>query len=323
MGIWFPRGIKEPKLVWAPIVSKMNEYYADFDSFLGPKHTVLFTLPVAENKVRGLTLDHQITIYYQDWVEPPAKTNQSIQHAVEACPGMRISYNLCGDYVAMSGRRGDPPSKYLDIDCADFRHILDFFSKYFDETIRETPSGGTVRAVKINCPLEQKLKGCEKFQSVMVDRDFSSDSMVSDLSKILEDPMWICKLDRDELEDEATLLDELPENAWQNLNAEVLATNMNPRCDAWGMSVSSPGHFDGSVIIMREYGKDLDVEGVQHICAYFLEVLPPLFEKLLCGEISRGDVLAEIKREKIMEWNRQQYQETLQTSDYNVDWSRA
>ncbi|KAJ5998539.1 hypothetical protein N7451_006349 [Penicillium sp. IBT 35674x] len=252
--------------------------------------------------MRGLTLDHQITIYYQDWVEAPAKTNQSIQHAVEVCPGKRIPYDLCGDYVAMSGRRGDPPSKYLDIDCADFRHILDFFSTYADGTIRETPSGGTVRAVQINCPLEQRLKGCEEFQSVMVDRDFPSTKMVSELSMALEDPMWICKLDRDELKNGAMLLDELPENPWQNLNGEILATDIDPKSDGWGMSSRSPWNFDGSVLVMRRYGRDLDVEWLQHICAYYLEVLPPLFAKTSCGEISRDDVLAEITCEKIMKW---------------------
>ncbi|KAJ6108541.1 hypothetical protein N7523_009864 [Penicillium sp. IBT 18751x] len=283
----------------------MGEYHADFDSFLGPKHAVLFTLPVNENKRRGVILDHQIKTYYQDWDDRPARTNQSIQHAVEACHGMRIPYNLCGDYVAMSGRRGDPPSEYLDIDCADFRHILDFFSTYFDETIRETPSGGSVRAVQISCPLEQKLKSCEQFQSVNVDRDFPSTRMVSGLSMALEDPMWICQLDRDELKNGTRLLDELPENAWQNPNAEILASDIDPESDGWGISSCSPWLFDGSVIVMRRNGKDLDVEWVQHICAYYLEVLPSLFARALSGEISRGDVLAEITREKIIEWNRE------------------
>lgn len=45
--------MKEPELVWSLIVSKMDEYHADFDTFLGPKHAVLFTLPVDENKRLG------------------------------------------------------------------------------------------------------------------------------------------------------------------------------------------------------------------------------------------------------------------------------
>jgi hypothetical protein len=60
--------------------------------------------------------------------------------------------------------------------------------------------------------------------------------------------------------------------------------------------------MDGSVIVMRKYGKDLDVEWVQHICAYYLEILQPLFARSLSGEVSRGDVLAEVTREKIMAW---------------------
>lgn len=303
IGIWFPRDTKEPVLVWAPIISRVDEFHADFDGFLGPSHAVLLTLPFNENKRRGLILDHQITIYYQDWDErPTTKTNQSIQHAVEACQGMRVSYNLCGDYVAMSGRRGDPASEYLDIDCADFRHILDYFSTYFDETIRETPSGGSVRAVQINCPLEQKLKSREQFQSVVVDRDFPSTKLISGLSMALEDPMWICEINRDELKDGIALLDQLPEDPWRNLHAEILATDIDAESDSWGMPSRFHWRFDGSIIVMRRYGKDLDVEWVQHICAYYLEVLQPLFAMSLSGEISREDVLAEITCEKIMAW---------------------
>lgn len=215
---------------------------------------------------------------------------------------MRVPYKLCGDYIAMSGKRGDPPSEYLDIDCADFRHILDYFSTYSDETIREAPTSGSVRAVQISCALEQKLKSCEQVQSVVVDRDFPSNKIISGLSVALEDPMWICEIDRDELKDGITLLDEPPANAWRNLHAEILATDINPESECWGMSSSSPWHLDGSVIVMRRYGKDLDIEWVQHICAYYLEILQPRFARSLSGEVSRGDVLAEITREKIMAW---------------------
>ncbi|CAI7639200.1 unnamed protein product [Penicillium pancosmium] len=305
IGIWFPRDTKEPKLVWVTITSKMGEYYADFDAFLGPNHAVLFTIPLIENKRRGLlTLDHQITIYYQDWDDRPPKTNQSVQHAVEACNGMRVPQNLYGDYVAVGGRRGDPPFQYFDIDCADFRHILDYFSTCFDETICETLSGGSVRAVKISCPLEQKLKlnCCEQFQSVAVDRDFSSTRMISGLSMALGDPIWICEINNDELKDGITQLDELPENPWQNTHAQILSIDIDAKSDSWGMSSSPPWHFDGSIIVMRGNGMDLDVEWVQHICAYYLKVLQPLFARSLSGELSREDVLAEVTREKIMTW---------------------
>lgn len=53
---------------------------------------------------------------------------------------------------------------------------------------------------------------------------------------------------------------------------------------------------------MREYGKDLDAEWVKHICAYYLEILQPLFARSLSGEVSRGDLLAKITSEKIMAW---------------------
>jgi hypothetical protein len=59
-----------------------------------------------------------------------------------------------------------------DMTLADFRHVHDYFSTYADETIRETPSGGSVLAVQLNCALEQRLYARDTFTSVAVDRDF-------------------------------------------------------------------------------------------------------------------------------------------------------
>jgi hypothetical protein len=170
-----------------------------------------------------------------------------------------------------------------------------------DETISEVSTGGSVRAVQISCPPEQKLKSCEEFQSLAVDRDFPS-TIISGLSMALGVPMWICEINRDELKDGITLLDEPPENAWRNLPAEILAIDINPESECWGTPSSSSWHVDGSVLVMREYGKDLEVEWVQHICAYYIEVLQPLFARSLSGEVSRRDVLAEVTSEKIMAW---------------------
>ncbi|KAJ6125952.1 hypothetical protein N7471_010445 [Penicillium samsonianum] len=86
--------------------------------------------------------------------------------------------------------------------------------------------------------------------------------MVSGLSMAPEDPMWICKINPDELKDGITLLDELPEDAWRNLHPEILAIDIDAEFDSWGMSSSSPWRFGGSIIVMRRYGKDLDAEWV-------------------------------------------------------------
>jgi hypothetical protein len=69
---------------------------------------------------------------------------------------------------------------------ADFRHILDYFSTYHDQTIRETPSGGSALVVQVNCALEQRLYARDAFISVAVDRDFiRTTNIISPLSEAL------------------------------------------------------------------------------------------------------------------------------------------
>ncbi|KAE8419970.1 hypothetical protein BDV36DRAFT_293621 [Aspergillus pseudocaelatus] len=188
LGIWFPRDANRLRLKWAPIYSpEWGFHYPYFDLYLGSDNGVLFTIPFAENKRRGLELDHYLTIYYRDWNEI---ANKSVYAAVEAC-------------------HGTSDHKFADITLADFRHALDWFSTYFNNTVRETPSGGSVLPVKISCPLEQKVHGRELFIPVAIDRDFPSMSSVSPLSQALGLPIRVCQLERGGLERAIGLIDEV------------------------------------------------------------------------------------------------------------------
>lgn len=55
-------------------------------------------------------------------------------------------------------------------------------------------------------------------------------------------------------------------------------------------------------MLRRLHGEDLDLAMAKHMCFYCLEVLKPLFEKALSGEISRQDGLDEITLEKATAW---------------------
>lgn len=214
---------------------------------------------------------------------------------------MTVPCNMRGDYVAMSGRAYDPGSEFRDMTLADFRHVLDYFSTYFDDTVRETPSGGSVLAVKISCPLEQALYGRDTFTSVAVDRDFPSTSGISALSEALGDPLRICALERADLERDMDSLDQVPENGWHNPYADILMTDIDPASKNWG-KLGDFWHFDGSVILLRENRTDLDVEWARNMSGYCLEVLKPLLEKSVAGDVSPQDVLAEATLEKMMAW---------------------
>ncbi|KAF4188964.1 hypothetical protein CNMCM7927_009634 [Aspergillus lentulus] len=280
--------------------SEWGFHFPSFDPYLGPKHGLLSTIPFVENKRRTLELDHPLTIYYRDY---DTVINKSVHAAVEACPGMSTSYNMLGEYVVMSGqyglKTGTADHAFKDMTLADFRHALDWFSTYFDDTVREIPSGGSsVLAVKVSSPLEQNSSGRNLFTSVAIDRDFPSTSNVSPLSQALGLPIRVCQLDpRADLTDEPSE----EETSWTNPYTQILMTEIDPESDNWG---NTRRHVDihGSVLLRRLDEEDLDLATAEHMCFYCLEVLKPLFDKALSGEVSRQDVLDEITLEKATEW---------------------
>jgi hypothetical protein len=300
LGIWFPRDTARPRLIWAPIYSpEWGFHFPYFDPYLGSNHGLLFTIPFVKNKRRNLELDHVLTIYYRDY---DTVANKSVHAAVEACPGMSTPHNMFGDYVVMSGQYGSHTGTadhaFKDMTLADFRHALDWFSTDFDETVREISSGGSsVLAVQVSSPLEQNISGRNLFTSVTVDRDFPSTSGVSPLARALGLPIRVCQLDPVDRADETSE----EETSWTNPYTQILMTEIDLESDNWG---KTRRHVDihGSVLLRRLDGEDLDLAMAKHMCFYSLEVLKPLFEKALAGEVSRQDVLDEIKLEKATAW---------------------
>ncbi|KAL2838549.1 hypothetical protein BJY01DRAFT_250921 [Aspergillus pseudoustus] len=161
---------------------------------------------------------------------------------------MTVPFNLMGDYVVTRGQRGaytgrsDPA--FADMTLADFRHALDWFSTYFDTTIREMPSGGSVFAVKISSPREQMIYGCELFTPVAVDRGFPSNSSVSPISQALGFPIRVCRLDPDDLERTVGESDETREEGekWTNPYAQGVMTEIDLESEARGYVFPGMGY---------------------------------------------------------------------------------
>ncbi|KAJ5158523.1 uncharacterized protein N7500_008174 [Penicillium coprophilum] len=303
LGIWFPKDTNQPELIWAPIFSPESGFhYPNFDRYIGPEYPMLWTIPFAANTRRGVELDHFLTIYYCDWDQ---LTNKSVRTAVEVCQGMTVPHDVEGHYVVMSGQRGSytgtPNHTFSDMSLADFRHALDWFSTYFDTTLRETPSGSSVLAVKISHPMEETLHGRELFTSVDVSCNFPSTSDVSPISQVLGLPLRVCQLDYDDLERATNLVDGVIEKSWTNRFARVLMTDIDLESDNWGKTRRGLD-LDGSVLLLREDQADLNLTLAKRLICYCLDVLKPLFERAILGEISRQDVLDEITSEKFSVW---------------------
>jgi hypothetical protein len=271
-------------------------YRPFFDHFLGLQHMLFWTLPFTENTRRGVNLGYYITLYYPDYDEI---VNKSVHSAVTACPGMTVPTIMHGNYVAVSGPPLRSAREHSDMTLMDFRHTLDFFSTYFDDTIREIPSARSVLALKISNPLERMLYGRETFTSVWVERDFVSTSSVSNLSVLLLGyEIRVCQVREADMERQSDI--EAEGSDWDNPYANVLMLEIDPLGEYWGKVKN--WKTKGSAILLREDGQDLDTELAEMMCRYCVDVLQPLFDKSLKREVLCSQVLSEITQERMSAW---------------------
>jgi hypothetical protein len=196
----------------------------------------LGTLPFSINKRRSIDLGYSIAVYYPDYSE---SVNKCMHRAVEACPGMTVPTTLHGTYVVVHGRPSRHVAEHADMSLADFRHTLDFFSTYFDDTVYDSPNAHSVQALKISSPLEYKLYGRATFTSVWVDREFiSGERTASDLAlRLLGFEVWVCPVKETEMERQGAghvhVRDaEDKGGGWENAYVRVLTRKMDDV--SWG-----------------------------------------------------------------------------------------
>jgi hypothetical protein len=152
---------------------------------------------------------------------------------------------------------------------ADSRHTLDFFSTYADDTIRDTPLTGSIRGVKVSSQREQSLYGHEEFSARAVDPGFQCSNVISELSRALGEGLRIFKLEKCDLERDADSLDAATTNTQPNPYSAALTISMDASSDNWLRSTFRD--WDGSLLLLREDGADLEVESAQRICRYIRE----------------------------------------------------
>ncbi|KFH46078.1 hypothetical protein ACRE_030900 [Hapsidospora chrysogenum ATCC 11550] len=232
-----------------------------------------------------------------DWDEILSK---SVYNSVSACHPMTVPFTAVGDFVAIAGGPTAKGPSDRDMSLADFRHTLDFFSTYFDDTIRDPPLSGSIRAVKVSSQFEQSLYGHEEFSARAVDPGFSCTSDVSELSRALGQELRVCMLKKSDLERDAAGLNAATTNTQPNPYFAALMINIDASSDNWPRSTFRD--WDGSLLLLREDGADLEVESAQRICRYCVEVLEPLFARSVAGEIPFSTVLKEVAPDRLMAW---------------------
>ena len=310
LAIWFPRDSERPTLVWVSVPVARSQPASggsgkelvdrqgapDLDPFLGTELPGrLCALPVTRNNRRGVDVGHEIRVYHRG----DGLANRSLCYAVEACHGMTVPGAASGGpLVAMATRKtiNSLPPEIVDMTLSDFRHVLDLFSTRGDSTVRETPTGGAIRALRISCELEQKLYGRDVFSPVFVQADLPFEHEQSPLCCMLGDaPLVVCRPLQTHLELRCADLLELESTqassrGLHNTYATALTTIMDRSSPGWGMP---PKPWEGGAIVARSDRADLDIGWATRVCRYCVEVLQPLFRKARAGEMKRKAAVRE------------------------------
>ncbi len=220
---------------------------------------------------------------------------------------MTVPITLYGAYVVVHGPAYGTAAEHADMSLADYRHTLDFFSTYFDDTVRDMPTSNTVRVLKISSPLEYRLYGRETFSTVWVDRHFSGPTkFISGIASVLLGTnVWVCSMGETEMERQSREVDseEGTCDDWENPFVEVLSRALDDDVwGRWGKVKAGSSELRRGAILMRNEGLDLDTELAELVCGYSAEVLKPLFRGFDRGDISSSAILAEISKERMETW---------------------
>jgi len=311
LAIWFPGDHDRPRLVWVhvpvPTTHQSQQPAPELSAFFGPQqqHTCPSATIMTHNNRRGIKVGHEIRVYQQPAHACGLLANRSVRHAVEACHGMTVPGKADGGpLVAVAAAReanGLLPPGIVDMTLSDFRHVLDLFSTRGDDTVRETPTGGTIQALRISCELQQKLYGHGVFSVVFIQSDLPfEEKEKSALCEMLGGgaQLLVCRPRDDDghLESTTQAGGDGGDYSVHNTYAAALTTDMDRSSGGWG---TPPKPWEGGAIVARSDRADLDIHWAMRVCRYCVEVLQPTFQRARAGSMKRKAALREVTPQKL------------------------
>ncbi|MCJ1384572.1 hypothetical protein MMC17_007689 [Xylographa soralifera] len=292
LAIWFPDTWKQPRLVWIGLQKENSFLVPYFDHFLGENHGVLWTIILNQNQRRGVSLEYELTLYYNDSAGCSLPVNKSVRAA--AGISAPVPHEWCGPLVLL---KGTPTFGFGDVTLVDYRHVLDYFVTYWDTNLHEEPSSNTVWGVKINCHGEKILHGAEKFIRVAVDLNIPEQFEVSPVSKLVNLPVKAAKVKATDAWAEYPEWNYDPDDYGSSARPEH-----NPEAEALflglGDHTKRMGENIGNMLLLRDDGEDMSLEEAETLCGFCTLVLMPTFSQCLRGEISRSEVHRYLTRER-------------------------
>ena len=284
-GIIFHETEEPPQWVWIESESKDGKQRVILEPYLNAsshsptdvQHTF-----IKHNCSRKRASQDTLTIIHCDKdVQGALGPNRSIQ----ALGNGATASPWYGPVIAMKklGMETDP-AVYGDMDLTACRDVVDslvhdvFPTKITvsegDSKIQSLHSAGTVQGVRVSCPGDIRFLGANKYVPVDVsifDPVFVADKPTS--SELIGVPLRVQKIP--------------PHPAWKDSGIVSISENqvitrlfrcMDPEHDAFGLAPLRWGYPVGSVLVVRDNGRDITPQQVEALCYYNSEHLQERFE---------------------------------------------
>ena len=296
--IYFPQDADKPRLEWVKCEMQNDELdgpweKTHFGSLMGSGDPLLDRHFITRNARRVYDLANAINVVCRDaFSKDGSKRNRSLLGSLGHSESLPFPWR--GPIVCLS-TFGWPHTGYgfirhEDITLADFRHILDYFATYNDDSVyeREGQSKGhdSVWGVRVNCSGEQLLHGVDEFVRVEVPsrhpahpaRKYvnSLDCETSSISKLVGLPIRGFRMPFEHNYDQAT--GEHPGMTDSNVAAMALFKEANITSDRWGFGPMLWNLALGNILLVRDDEEDLDVKEAQLLSVFCQEKVSPMFE---------------------------------------------
>ena len=284
-GIIFHEAENPPQWVWIEVESKDGCQHAILEHHLKAS-------PYSPNKVQYIVIEHNrsrkrvlqdiLTIIHCDKdIQGALGPNRSIQalgNGATASPwnGPIIVMNKLG--------LGTDPTVYGDMDLMAYRDVVDsLINDVFptkttvfegDSKIQSLHSARTVQGVRISCQGDIRFLGADKYNPVDVsifDPVFVADKPTS--SEPLGVPLRVQRIPPHPAWKDSDI-----RNIYENRVITRLFRHMDPDHDAFGLAPMCWDYPVGSVLVVRDNGKDITPQQVEALCYYNGEHLQERFE---------------------------------------------
>lgn len=281
--------------------------HAQVEKHMGPGQPRIQILHVGWNPFRPREMQQPIEVAFR---ESHDRDGSGVNQAIVNVTRGQAPYDWKGPVLAMKRSKvGLELGPYEDIGMPEFVDLIEYFLDFRPEDLAEVnkkvkvdegpgiPESEKVKGVKINCQGDIERSGALPFMIAEVPKNhpiFTESAEVSGISKLVGYPVRAWKYPADPSW-------KLNRAAYANEAVKWLYQCADPENQQeWGRTPSQWKDEVGSVLVVRDDGKDISPERVHALCQFSEFKAQPIFNatrRFGHRRISRQDALSRINPE--------------------------